>query len=404
MSQFADKTTVFIVGANSFIGRNLYVQVKRENKHNIILCSHQDIDILKTAKDEDTIINVCGVNRSQEYQDYEEGNVSFVRKIITTLQHKPFLIHVSSLMVCGFQDKQITDLPEQSQWFINTKMEGENFLKKTYPSTKLAIIRPSNIFGYDCLPYYNNILSTLIYEKIHKYEKINKLNCNSYRNMLSINGLVAELVSILEEKKEGTFNIISSNTVSLKHLIELLYNEKLPNHVSIVSSNDRDYSNTSSDVENEKMIVVEENLQEKITETEKQMTIFYDIKNNVTIKKLTKLEQPRGDMVEISDLQSSRLYKITITEGSVRGNHYHSEQIEEFYTNSGKVVYAFADKDHPNIVYIYYSQSNDSIKIYPNIIHTLSNDYANNTSEIFVTSTQKFVPNSTPDTCYVTIF
>ena len=49
------------------------------------------------------------------------------------------------------------------------------------------------------------------------------------------------------------------------------------------------------------------------------------------------LIQPRGNMVEISSLNSKRLYKITLTQNSVRGNHHHYTQIEEFYTNKDKL-------------------------------------------------------------------
>ena len=34
MSQFSNKNTVFIIGANSFIGRHVYIHLKRLNKHN----------------------------------------------------------------------------------------------------------------------------------------------------------------------------------------------------------------------------------------------------------------------------------------------------------------------------------------------------------------------------------
>jgi len=404
MSEFSDKKTVFIIGANSFIGRHIYINLKRANKHKVLLCSHDDISVLENATNDDIVINLCGINRSTLYEDYEEANVSFVKKVVQTLQSYPFFIHVSSLMVCGFQNKELSDLPEQTRWFITTKLDGENFLRKNYSSSKLAIVRPSNIFGYDCPPYYNNILASIIYEKIYNYAKINKLNDNSYRNMLSINGLITKILSISHEKISGTFNIVSSNTVSMKELGELVYDSKLPEHIYVVSNRDYDYPTVLNGVDNEQIVVIDENLSDKIKEVERQMSIFYRIKDNVEIKKLYTLKQPRGEMVEISDLQSSRLYKITITEGSVRGNHYHSKQIEEFYTNSGRVVYAFAHQDDPDVLFIYYSQTNDKVKIYPNIIHTLSNDYTNNTSELFVGSTQCFVPNSTPDTTYITLF
>ena len=87
----------------------------------------------------------------------------------------------------------------------------------------------------------------------------------------------------------------------------------------------------------------------------------------------------------------------------MRGNHYHYKQIEDFYTNRGKVSYLFAYSDSPNVVYHYISYENDLISVKPNIIHTLSNDFLNNNPELIVSSTQEFLENVIPDTKYIDI-
>ena len=69
------------------------------------------------------------------------------------------------------------------------------------------------------------------------------------------------------------------------------------------------------------------------------MLKYYEMKDNITIEKLNELIQPRGNMIEISNLESKRLYKITLTKNSVRGNHYHEEQIEDFFVNNGFVYF-----------------------------------------------------------------
>ena len=38
------------------------------------------------------------------------------------------------------------------KFFINSKSDGEKFLVQNYPNNKLCIIRPSNIYGFNCKP------------------------------------------------------------------------------------------------------------------------------------------------------------------------------------------------------------------------------------------------------------
>ena len=48
--------------------------------------------------------------------------------IITILNKKnPYFIHVSSLMVYGFENKNINDVIDYQKWFITSKLCGENY-------------------------------------------------------------------------------------------------------------------------------------------------------------------------------------------------------------------------------------------------------------------------------------
>jgi hypothetical protein len=133
------------------------------------------------------------------------------------------------------------------------------------------------------------------------------------------------------------------------------------------------------------------------------MNLFNHLKNNIFIKQLEILKQSRGNMVEITNLHSKRLYKITLTQNSVRGNHFHYQQIEEFYTNRDKVIYLFSDSTNKEIIYFHISIENELIIVNPNIIHTLSNDFMNNYPEIIISSTQEFISDYIPDTNYINI-
>jgi dTDP-4-dehydrorhamnose 3,5-epimerase-like enzyme len=133
------------------------------------------------------------------------------------------------------------------------------------------------------------------------------------------------------------------------------------------------------------------------------MLKYYEMKDNITIEKINELIQPRGNMIEISNLESKRLYKITLTKNSIRGNHYHEEQIEDFFVNNGFVYFILANKNDLDVIYQFKLNKNEKVKIKPYIIHTLVNDYVNNEPEIMVLSTQKYIKDIVLDTEYINL-
>jgi dTDP-4-dehydrorhamnose reductase len=391
---------VYILGENSFIGKHLYLLLKKTN-NNIVLISHNEIHTLKhIINSNDTIINLCGVNRSDSQFDYEEGNYTFIKSLLEIINTEPFIIHISSLMVYGFKNKHIDKLTNYQKWFIMSKIKGEQFLINNYSKNKLAIVRPSNIYGYSCNPYYNNLLTTLVYEKINNLNKVSNININCTRNFLSIENLCESIKDIFITKKIGVYNILSNNNINLKILLSYIYDDNIPKHF-ILNEGENDIIDIYED--SSINIIINENIKYEIIELEKKMKIFSNLKNDIIHIKPNILTQSRGDMIEISNLQSKRIYKITLSKHSIRGNHYHYEQTEEFYTNKGMVTYVLAYSYEPSIIYMFKSYENDLIRIKPLIIHTLINDYLNNVPEIIVSSTQEYISNLVPDTMYINI-
>lgn len=385
-----------LLGINSFIGKNIYIELKKQ-KIEVLCYSHSDINNLELS-DNDYIINCCGINKGQNYEEFKNGNVNFLKKILEKINNKNiFLIHLSSGAVNGFKNINVEQLNNGMKFFIKSKLEGEKYLLDNYNKENLLIIRPSNIYGYNCEPYYNNILVSLVYDKIKNFEKINNLNKNCVRNFLSIEGFVNKTLELIKNKYNGIYNIISSNNNSLNDIINYLYEVK-PKYINI---NDDEESISNIDFNNN--IIVNENIIEKLNLLENKMLKYYEMKDNITIEKLNELIQPRGNMIEISNLESKRLYKITLTKNSVRGNHYHEEQIEDFFVNNGFVYFILADKNDLDVIYQFKLNKNEKVKIKPYIIHTLVNDYINNEPEIMVLSTQKYIKDIVLDTVYINL-
>ena len=395
-----EKYKIFILGYNSFIAKQFYLSCKKIN-NNIILLGHNQVEYLKKITSNDVVINFCGVNRADTYDAYNNGNFLFTKKYIDIIKEKsPFLLHISSLMVCGFKDQKIEDLSNYKKWFIETKLKGEKYIKDNCKKERYAVIRPANVFGYSCKPYYNNLLSTIVYEKLNNLKKINNININCFQYLISVQSLCNTLLKIIKEKKHGIFNIISQEMFSLKTVIETVYDCKIPEYMTFI---DGDYSVPDIESKEGKNIVILDDFKKSVMTLEKEMNIYNELISNIKIDTLKKLSQPRGDMVEISSLEIKRLYKITLNEHAVLGNHFHFKQIEEFFNNRGNVTYLLSERDNLNVVFIGHLGENIRICILPNIIHTVVNDFPDNIPEIIITSTQEFVTNSAPDTEYVNI-
>jgi len=391
--------TIYIIGEHSFLAKHVYLLLKKQYL-SVLLFSHDNIEKLPSIHEEDIMINFCGVNRADNENDYYKGNFLFTTNLLQKITKKCYFMHISSFMVYGFKDRN--NLPNYQKWFIESKLKLEKHLMDNYPIHNLCIIRPSNIFGYDCVPYYNNLLSTLVYEKIQNYQKICKINTNCYRNFLSIKGFSENLFEFIKQKKNGTWNFISNNTVSLGQAIKVVYKNIVPSYIEL-QNGDVDLINIDNPFLQGENHVIQEDFEFNLQQLESDMRIYIDLTTLTKIQSLSFLTQARGDMVEISSLYSKRLYKITLNQNAVRGNHYHLEQLEEFYINKGPVTFLLAFSKYPHIITRYKSYSNDLIMVPPDIIHTLVNDYIDNIPEIIVTSTQEFIKDSIPDTVYINI-
>jgi nucleoside-diphosphate-sugar epimerase len=396
-------SVIYLLGASGFLAKNLYLTLRRKGQR-VILLGHDEVGGVAQARTPDVVVNCCGVNRSASQDDYDRANHRFPIEIVERFRtgERPFLVHLSSLMVYGFKDKPVESLSEYQRWFIRSKLAGEEALLSSYPAERLCVVRPSNIFGYSCEPYYNNLLSTLVYEKVAGLRKIDRINVNCVRNLLSVESFCGQVYELIQERRHGFYNVMSNNSLDLGTVVDLVYREGVPDHLSLLEG-ERDVPNLTDPDLRAEDLVLEENLSERIEALEREVKVYHLLKAEVTIKRLEKLSQPRGDMVEISSLRSKRLYKITLEKNSTRGNHFHHRQTEEFYTNRGHVLYLLSYYDHPQVVYQFRSGENELVVINPSIIHTLTNDYQENVPEIIISSTQEFVKGEIPDTEYVTI-
>lgn len=392
---------IFVLGKNSFIALNL---IKKLLQHQIeVICfSHTDHINYTLIKKNDIIINCTGVNRASQKEEFWEGNFNYVKSLVDQIKSKEcFFFHFSSLLVCKHAQDN-----DPNMFFIQSKKSAEEYIQQHLQH--YFIIRPCNIFGYNCSPYYNNLLISLIHESITGVFKIKSLNENSWRYHLHVQTLVDFLfekiqnINFHEEISSSSriFNIISSEKINTKTLCSLIFkDDKVP----------YDFLNGDMDnicfQEKETFVTLAEDLELMITHTKKSYQFYYDLIKDCPISECRHFADDRGGMVEISDLKSERLYYISINSQVARGNHYHEAQIEEFYIANSPVLMLLRHYQK-DVVFIKFIPKNFKIKVSPFYIHTLYNVNAYDLApvECFVSSTQMYIPSSAPDTNYIDIF
>ena len=97
---------IYILGDSSFLAKNFYKYVKKHH-NDIFLINYKDVCKLKNIKNDDVLINFCGVNRANNWEDYNNGNNIFLQKILNYIKSEPHFIHISSYMIYGFKNKNM---------------------------------------------------------------------------------------------------------------------------------------------------------------------------------------------------------------------------------------------------------------------------------------------------------
>jgi hypothetical protein len=379
----------YLIGVNGFISKNIYLYLKLQ-KQTVVCLHHNNISVLSDMKSTDMIINCCGINRTDNVDDFYNANVIFISTIIDILTVNkivPIIIHISSIIASYENTTHVN--------YKKSKIMGENLLLLYAPHTTL-IIRATNIYGYNSKPYYNNILISLMYDKLFNNKKITYIDKNTTLNLLSIDGFIEKVFELINNNITGIVCVSSICNITLEKLINIIYDNNVPSYIDI-KTNESNYFGINS-INN---FQVNENIEHKIKLLEKQILDYVKLSENIQLVNLDTNTTVRGNMVEISNLESKRLYEITLNTHSIRGNHYHSKQIEDFYVSSGTVCFLLYHKDNPDTILHFIAKPGNKIRVLPDIVHTLTNDYKNNIPKIFILSTQKYIHNCTPDTEYV---
>lgn len=237
---------ILITGAKGFVGRNLAETLKsikdgKDKARNIqvedvflfdIDNSQQELEAY--TKQCDFIVNLAGINRPKNPDEFYEGNKGFIETLCSYLvknKNKCPIIASSSIQVGKDND------------YAKSKKEGEDYLYNfsQQHGNPIFIYRFANLFGKWCKPNYNSVTATWCYNIANGMDiQIN--DPNVVLPLCYIDDVVNEIIECLKGNPNynGEYYEVSPiHEVSLGQLAETLKKiRKSRNDLSIVNQSD----------------------------------------------------------------------------------------------------------------------------------------------------------------------
>lgn len=186
---------ILVTGSKGFIGKNLLKRFA-EQDFNILEFNRDDslYTLEKLILQSDFIVHLAGeVRPNSSTDEFKNSNTLFTQNIIDIL--KKHNKCTSILMASTIHAKLL-----KNEYGI-TKREAEllieSYSKDT--NTNCFICRLPHVFGEECKPNYNSVISTWIYNSINNLE-INVFDRNIEMHYVYVQDIVDEFLFIIAEK------------------------------------------------------------------------------------------------------------------------------------------------------------------------------------------------------------
>ena len=201
---------ILITGAKGFVGRNLTaaleaIKAGKDKTHPALSVGElylYDIDstpeLLETAcKNADFVINLAGVNRPQNPEEFMQGNFGFGSTLLETLKK-----YSNTCPVILSSSIQATCIGRYDSEYGRSKKAGEELFFEYSEATgaKVLVYRFPNLFGKWCRPNYNSAVATFCNNIANDLE-ITVSDPAVELELLYIDDLIDEMLDALEGKE-----------------------------------------------------------------------------------------------------------------------------------------------------------------------------------------------------------
>lgn len=315
---------ILVTGAKGFVGKNLCAalenikQGKDRTRPNLSIDEVFEFDLdtdpglLDTyCRDCDFVVNLAGVNRPQNPDEFMQGNFGFASALLDTLKahgNKAPVLNSSSIQA------------ELDNDYGRSKKAGEDLIFEygRDNGVKVLVYRLPNLFGKWCRPNYNSVIATFC-NNIANDLPIKVNDASVLLTLVYIDDLVCEILDAIEgkEHKNGDFCYVpTTHKITLGEIVELLDSFKAQPQTLVMpeipngSFEKKLYSTYLSYLPKEKAI--------------------FPLKMNV---------DARGSFTELLKTEKCGQFSVNISKpGITKGQHWHNTKWEFFIVVSGKAL------------------------------------------------------------------
>ena len=320
---------ILVTGANGFIGKNLVTTLKniKDGKDitrpNLLINEiyEYDLDTDSILLDEfcknvDFVFNFAGVNRTNEVEEFINGNYLFAKKLLMTLKkynNKCPVMLASSIQASlsgRFCDSEYGKSKQKCENLFFKYGEDENI--------KVLVYRFTNVFGKWCNPNYNSVIATFCYNIANDLDIF--INDKSVILELTyIDDLVFEMLNVLEEKDN---NYLDNNKY---YTVPKTYKKTVGEIANILLGFKQ---------QNKKLFLTE-NLDDSFIKKLYSTYLSYIPQKDMSLMLSMDIDE-RGSFSELFKTNTCGQISINISKpGITKGQHWHQSKMEIFIVISG---------------------------------------------------------------------
>lgn len=327
---------VLITGCNGFVGKNLTEFLKTKNDIELYLYDINSTidDLKKYCKNCDVVVNLAGINRTIDKDQFVKGNLGVITQVVDFLQennNKAPIIYSSSIQAQLDND------------YGKSKKLAEDFLFDYANRTgnRIYIYRFTNLFGKWCKPNYNSVIATF---------------CNNIANDMPIivNDKSTELtLCYIDDVIYEIYNAILGRANLLENGfcgVPTQYVRSLGNIATLVTRFKEDRNSLS-------VINTADEFEKKLYSTYLSYLPINSFAYNIKSHK-----DNRGLFAEILRTKEAGQFSVNkANPGITKGNHWHNTKNEKFLVVQGNAEIKFRKPFDSEI--ITYNVDGDNLQV-----------------------------------------
>lgn len=306
---------ILITGAYGFIGKNLCVQLDRDEDIKILRFGSENTheELKKLVQEADFIFHFAGINRPKDEAEFDKGNRELTQIITTELQKtkKQTPIFLSSSIQAELDNPYGISKKAAEDLIFDLSKNNNN---------PVYVYRLPNVFGKWCKPNYNSVVATFC-NNIATGQDITINDPSTKLTLVYIDDIIRECLKCLNGDIKPSKQILFIQpefTATLQEIADKIYSFKTSRETILLPNFESDF---------------DKYLYATYTSYLETDNFGYELEMK---------HDERGWLSEfVKSKQFGQIFVSKTKPGITRGNHWHHTKIEKFLVVSGEAEIKF---------------------------------------------------------------